>query len=64
MEVKALRITRLGCLAVHLMPFDGDLYAAVERIVKDGPKDEREREAVRLANAKEMPDPKFREETT
>jgi hypothetical protein len=48
-----MRITRTGCLAVHLMPrYHGrSLAIAVVRIVANGPRDEQDREAVRLANA-------------
>ena len=53
------RITRAGCLAVHLRTqYRGDqLVRAVERIVRDGPTTKHEREAVRLANLEKMDDP-------
>lgn len=57
--MNAIRITRRGCLAVHLMPrYHGDeLEEAVERIMRSGPRDEYERKAVKLANEDIVSDP-------
>jgi len=48
----AFRLTRAGCLAVHLMPtYRGvKLENAVKRIVKNGPRDKFEQGAVLHAN--------------
>lgn len=57
-----LRITRVGCLAVHLMPtYRGKkLENAVARIVRDGPRNKFERAAVERANAEDLRDAKIR----
>lgn len=53
---KELRITRAGCLAVHLMPeYHGrKLSNAVKRIMASGPRDKYERAAVAKANADDL----------
>ena len=59
-----LRITRRGCLAVHLMPkyHGARLENAVERIARYGDcRNEHEREAMRLANGEISRDPEFPE---
>ena len=57
MELK-LRLTRKGCLAVHLMPkYTGKkLEDAIERIMRRGPRNKHEIQAVWLANAEEFSD--------
>ena len=59
---KLLRLTRVGCLAVHLMPtYTGaTLTKAVKRIVRCGPRGKFERDAVQRANLEHSPDPKIR----
>lgn len=59
MEQKTFRITRAGCLAVHLMPeySDKKLQDAVKRIMERGPHGKFEREAVRKANLNDCQDP-------
>ena len=61
--IDSLRITRIGCLAFHLMPeyHGAALERAVKRIVEQGPRDKYEREAVRLANLDDVPDEKIKE---
>jgi hypothetical protein len=63
MSEKAIRVTRAGCLAVHLMPdYHGrKLSEAVKRIMKSGPRTEFELQAVRKANAETLPDPPIHE---
>lgn len=63
--MEGLKITRLGCLAVHLMPkYQGrKLEAAVKRIAAKGPADEYEREAVVKANGESVSGPKFKTST-
>lgn len=52
-RMNQIRITRLGCLAVHLMPeYHGRrLDNAVKRIAKSGPANAHEARAVAMANA-------------
>lgn len=51
-EQPSMRISRLGCLAVHLMPtYHGrTLASAVRRIAASGPKNKFEQSAVLMAN--------------